>query len=104
MSTITKTLTTTAWSGAVLGVANSTLNEDGSIDRDKRNSTLATTVSVTATAVIGTIINKHEMKKIHDKATSSYIDSLSNEELAYMLEELNLMETAQEEIKDVKTI
>ena len=92
MGLIGNTLTTTTGVGAAISTTGFTINDDGSIDKKSAKGLSTTIVSTSALTTAGFITNKHGMDKIHEKYSSSYIDSLSDEELEAMLVKLDLLE------------
>lgn len=90
-------------SGAVLTTTCATLGDDGKIDKDKRNATLGTTAVTAGTLVGATIAEKNTMNEIYEKYSSAYIDSMTDEELALALEQLDLLESSMSE-NTTKTI
>lgn len=93
MSTLTM-LTSTS---AVFGTTTSTLNEEGRIDSEKRNSLLGSTALTAGTLVAATIQEKNTMNEIYERYANAYIDSMSVEELANALEQLDLLEASMSE-------
>lgn len=87
-----KTLTFTTGAASSVGVTMSTLNDDGSVNEDSRNAILGTTAATTATVVGGTVLNNNTLDKIYEKYATSYIESMSDEELETALAKLDLLE------------
>lgn len=77
--------------------------DDKKVDSDKRNQVLATTLASTATVIASEIVSQNGMKEIHQKYSQGYIESLSDEELASALQELDLLEkeSTQDSIKTI---
>ncbi len=98
--TTTSMLTSTS---ATLSTTTSTLGEDGSIDKDKRNLLLGSTALTTGTLIGENIVENHVMNEIYDKYASAYVESMSDEELAIALEKLDLLESSMSE-NTTKTI
>ena len=89
MANTTTIITGTA---GVVGTTAYTVDKDFKINRDKRNNVLATTLTTTATAIAEDYIPEKTTKKDEEKSSTSYIDSLSDSELALALEKLDLLE------------
>jgi hypothetical protein len=79
-------------------------SESYSVDEDKRNHVLATTIASTATVAGASIANQHNINEIYEKYSSAYVDSLSDEELASALEQVNLLSKELDENTNTKTI
>lgn len=97
------TLTMLTSASAVSGTTASTFNDDGTIDTEKRNSVLGATALTAGTLIAASIQEKNAMDEIYDKYANAYIDSLSDEELACALEQLDLLEASTSE-NTIKTI
>ena len=104
MGTLRTSTSLSTYVGIPLSASAYTLNEDGTRDKSKRNSTLITTTTSSATVAGEYILNQRGIRRAQDKLTSSYIESLSDEELAQALEQLNLLDSDNNEKKDCKTI
>lgn len=89
---------------ATLTTTSITVKEDGTIDTSSRNSLLGTVVSTTATAVAGQTLNAHGTKEIYQKYAQSYVESMSDEELASALSRMDLLLESEPENKDIKTL
>ena len=74
-------LSSTTMTGGSLVTASATLNDDGSINRESRNSFCKSTLVTTASVVAGTLISEYEIDKIYEKYSSAYMESTTNEEL-----------------------
>ena len=83
---------------------NSTLNDDGTVNRDKRNDLLVTAVSTTASLAVGGSLNAKNHKEVQEKYSSAYMDSVSDEELISALEEFGLLEATDTQDSVNKTI
>lgn len=86
------TLTMLTSTSAVSGTTTSTFNNDGTIDTEKRNSLLGATALTAGTLIAASIQEKNAMDEIYEKYANAYIDSMSDEELASALEQLDLLE------------
>ena len=104
MSTLLHSTTVFGATVAPTATAAGTLNDDGTVNRDKRNSTLLTTSSTTASLAIGASLNSHYKKEMFSEYLQGYVESLSDEELYAALAEVG--EVLGEETTDttVKTI
>lgn len=94
--------TTSALGGTV--TLYSTLNDDGSVSREKSTSLIATTAATGITALGGYSLNEYEVKKIYEEYATAYIDSMSDEELQEALVKLDLLEAEMSKKNDMKTI
>lgn len=84
--------TTTAVGSTVYSV-----NDDGTIDKKKGTSLLGTTLAGTVSTAIQDGISHSKISKIHERATSEYFTSMSDEELVSALEQMGLLEDNVEE-------
>ena len=80
-----------AVSGTAIGSTSASVKEDGTLDTTKRNDFIATTLSVTATTVAGSVMNNATVDQIHHKYSRSYVESLSDSELEAALQDMNLL-------------
>lgn len=92
--------TTTILSGlaGAVGVTSTTLNEDGSVNREKRNAILATATSTVAVTLGGDILNKQSKEKVHEKYSQAYVKSMSDDELIKALQDFDLLDKSSEEV------
>ena len=97
------TLTLTSVLGTGVAITNGTM-EDGHIDPTARDSIIGTLLSTTITTAIGDTINVRTMREIHRKYSNAYVESMSDEELEYALERLNLIEGEEPNEYYVKTL
>ena len=104
MGTLRTTTSLSTYVGIPLSTSAYTLNEDGTINKKKRNNTLIPTITSSATVAGEYMLNQRDIKRSHDRLTTSYIESLSDEELAHALEELNLLDNDNNEKNECKTI
>ena len=77
-----------------LGVSSTVLDDDGNVKNDAKGAgkgLLATATATTATAIAGSAINNLTQQQIRERYASSYVESLSDEELERALEEANLL-------------
>lgn len=101
---------TTVVSGLGLATTSSSAatNEDGSINKTEAQVFLGTTVGATATTAVGNYLNNKGLDRIEErykeKETSSYIDSLSDEQLEALLMKLDLLEAENFEKNNNKTV
>lgn len=101
---IFNTTTTIGALGAPLATTSSTLNEDGSVNKNNLLSVLVPVVSSTATVGMGYVMNQHDLKRIKQDAATSYIESMSDEELISALEQLDMLDSEINNKNDNKTI
>ena len=104
MGIISNTLTTSTCGYGVVFSTGTCINEDGSINSKGVKGLLTSTVAAGASATAGGLINNYQSNKIKEKYLSSYVDSLSDEELTSMLEQLNMLEATNNEKNNNKTI
>lgn len=86
------TLTMLASSSATVGTTSTTFNEDGTIDTEKRNTLIGSSAILGGTIIGSSMLEDNTMNEIYEKYSSSYIDSMSDEELVSALEQLDLLE------------
>ncbi|MCI8460690.1 MAG: hypothetical protein HFE81_04765, partial [Bacilli bacterium] len=63
-----------------------------------------TTTATTATIVGGTILNNQTMDRIYEKYATSYVESMSDEDLESALMQLDLLAAKMDENTNEKTI
>ena len=97
-------LKTTTIIGAPITTTASTLNEDGSVNKKNLIPILAAGAVSTGTIGMSYVLNQHDLKKIHERAATSYLDSMSDEELVSALEQLNMLEAENNQKNSNKTI
>ena len=88
MSTLTTILSSL---GTGVSTTLGTLDDNGQIDKQKRNSTLISTAVSSSLLYGADTYNDYQIEKIYEKYSSSYIDSMSDEELAHAAERLDSM-------------
>lgn len=88
MSTLTTIISSL---GAGTSTALGTLDDNGQIDKEKRNSTLISSAVSSSLLYGADTYNTHQVEKIYEKYSTSFIDSMSNEELARAAERLDSM-------------
>ncbi len=71
---------------------------------DNLKSTIYAGVSVTGTAMAGATLNHETREQIHEKYSSAYVESMSDEELEQALVQMDLLMAEQPENTDVKTV
>ena len=101
--------TTTIATGALstIGVALSAVNEEGNLTEDGKNNILGSTVTTTATTATiigGTILNNQTMDRIYEKYATSYVESMSDEDLESALMQLDLLAAKMDENTNEKSI
>ena len=89
---------------SVVSTTTATLNEEGKIDKEKAKNVGITTLATSATAIGGRIANEHTMREIHREYASAYLDSMSDEDLATALAQLDLLESEESTKETTKTI
>ena len=72
--------------------------------KDNAESMVTTTIATAATAAIGASLNAHTMNEIHEKYSSAYVESMSDEELEQALIKMDLLEAKQTIETDVKSL
>lgn len=92
MFSIGETVTSVGGLSTLAGVPSTTLNDDGTVDEKSGKVALTATVVSTATTTAGYVVSKHTLKEVRDNYKTSYIDSLSDDQLA----ELEMMLEAKE--------
>lgn len=70
--------------------------QDGKIVPKRRNEEIATTVLLTASTVAANISHGHIIKRMHEKYASSYVESMSDEELAKALQQIGELDAEDE--------
>lgn len=90
--------------GVATATTSATVDENGDINKTKRNNVIGTTVAVTATSVIGNTLNAAGMSRIYNQYAQAYVESMSEEELAEACEKLGLIEEDSKADTDVKTL
>jgi len=88
MSTLTTILSSL---GTGVSTTLGTLDDNGEIDKQKRNSALISTAVSSSLLYGANALNNYQVEKIYEKYSSSYIDSMSDEELAKAAERLDAM-------------
>ena len=78
--------------------------ENKSINKNNANSILTTTIATGATAAVGASMNAYTMHEIHEKYSSAYVESMSDEELEQALVKMDLLEAEQTIETDVKSL
>ena len=74
------------------------------IDKDKAKNLALTSVALTATTIAADSIQAHTREQIHERYSSAYVQSMSDEELEQALIKMDLLEATLPEDTDVKTI
>lgn len=98
------TLTLTSTLGTGVAITNGTIDDNRHIDPTARDSIIGTLLSTTITTAIGDTLNAQTMRQIHSKYSNAYVESMSDEELEYALERLNLIEGEEPNEYYVKTL
>ena len=104
MGTLRTTTLLSSYVGLPLSSTAYTVNEDGTVDKKKSQRLTTSIATSTTTLATEDLLDRYQIKKSHDRLTSSYIDSLSDDELAQALEQLDLLEIDNNEKNDCKTI
>ncbi len=73
------------------------------VKKDNVKFAIGASVSTTAVAIAGESLNHRTMDQIHEKYSSSYVESMSDEQLAAALEKMDLLLPENEET-GVKTL
>ena len=82
-------VTTTVAGVASLGVSAYGYSvEGGHIKPRERNREIATSIVLTASSIAANLTHDHINARTHEKYAASYVDSLSDEELALALEQI----------------
>ena len=96
----TTTLITGAGALTTTGVTSFDFKEK-KVKKENLKPAIGTTVASTATAIAGESLNHMTMEKIHEKYSSAYVESMSDEQLAAALEQMDLLlpETTETDVK-----
>lgn len=97
------TLLTTTIVGAAVPTTLA-IKEDKGIKKERFGPWVGASITSTATSAIGVSINNNGIDHIHNKYANAYVESMSDEELADALMQMNLLEEIQDEIPYDKTI
>lgn len=93
-----------------IGTTSATVNDDGSTDTEKRNSTLVPIAASSATTAVGGTINAHQVEEIYEKYATcvqpslNYVQALSDDDLVEALQKMDLLALEKEPKTDAKTI
>ena len=98
------TLTMTSTLGTGVAITNSSLDANGHFDPVARDQLIGSLLTTTVTTAVGDTLNAQTMRNIHNKYSHTYVESMSDEELEYALERLNLIEGEEPNEYYVKTL
>ena len=98
------TLTMTSSIGTGVAIVNSSLDANGHFDPVARDQLIGSLLTTTISTAIGDTLNAQTMRNIHNKYSYAYVESMSDEELEYALERLNLIEKENPNEYYVKTL
>lgn len=87
-----KTTTLGVGTSTVLLVCDTTLNDEGQIDKKGQRVTTSITAATAITAFGNGTLNEQRINEIENGYTQAYVESLSDQELEAALERLNLIE------------
>ena len=73
-------------------------------NKNNAKTLIAASVAVTATAVANQTLNNRTMDQIHQKYSAAYVESMSDEQLAAALEQMDLLLPEEETQIDTKTL
>ena len=91
-------------SASTMLTTNATIDNNGNFIKEKRNGFIAATISTTATVLINDAIKNDNLRRIQTKYSTSYVESLSDEELEKALVKMDLLAAKEESENDVKTL
>ena len=74
------------------------------IDATSRKQALGATLTTTGTSVIGSLMNAHDINKVKEEYSRSYVESMTDEELEQALEDVSLLIKDKEKEITVKSI
>ena len=89
--------------GSVGASCTYSINKDFTIDEEKAKLVGALTATGAASTLAGNLLSCHDSNVLHERYSQSYIESMSDEELASALEQLDLLEAEMTNQEDSKT-
>lgn len=98
------TLSSTVGTVSVSSTSSLIADEDCDKMKEKAGSVAATSLVVSATTLGAQTVNNTRIKEMHDKYATTYVESMSNEQLVAALEQLNLLEASMTNNNNTKTI
>ena len=83
--------------GVIAGVAYKVYKAKPEERKDMARTALSTSTTLTSTSLAGEFINSNQVDKIHEKYSSAYMSSRTEEELAGALQKLDYLDSLSEE-------